>query len=122
MFKLFTVCLILSLGFLEPQVYGRYTIESIDSRTSEGFVTINQYNITLSHDSTVIILPVVDQFEDNSRTFFVLEGCYHNVSFKGLATLYAPDRRKDTYYCILYVEIRTKEAYSFTRYYLYYHV
>lgn len=123
MYRLFVISLIFLLGFLGARGQnGRYMIDRVDKKKGHGFVTINPYNIILLQDSTVITLPIARVLEERGRTYFFLEGCYNNTGFQGAAILFISEyRRRGIYNAILYIELRTRQAYSFTRFALYYY-
>lgn len=126
MLKLLSIlCLIF---ILEPKLEaqsGKYQIDSINGQSAEGSITINPYSITIIEDSTLIaILPVVDVVEDHNKTYYLLEGCANNTSFKGAATFYNREIKFSNgmaYGMSLYVEIRSQRGYSFSRYGLFYY-
>jgi hypothetical protein len=112
------LCLLLPLELLGQ---GRYTIESINGNTSTGHIHINPYFIRITHDSLDITLPITDIVEEGQKTFYLLEGCLNNNSFKGSAMLIDIDRKlRGRYGLVLYIEVRTKNSYSLTRYKLFY--
>ena len=117
------LCLIIALKPLEAQS-GKYQIDTKDGRNKEGFITINPYTITIVEDSTLVaILPVIDVVEDHNKTYYLLEGCAGGTNFKGAATFYNREIKFSNgmaYGMSLYIELRTRQGYSFSRYGLFY--
>lgn len=118
----FLVILLLSISLEVSGQSGKYQIDTINGKGAEGSITLNPYTVTVEQDSFKLVLPVLEILEQNRRTIYILEGCVNNVSFKGSATLmdYETNLIEGKIGLALYIEIRTKQGYSFTRYGLFY--
>lgn len=100
---------------------GRYSIESVDSKRSDGYITVTPFSIRLEQDTFNISLPVREIVKETNRSYYILEGCYKGISFIGSATLIEGRRRKNKHSLTMYLEIRTARGYSFVRYSLFYY-
>ena len=103
---------------------GKYQINTVDTRTAEGTVSINPYYITIDQDSTQTVLPVTDVGKDKQSTYYILGGCKEGRSFVGYAMLTPSSTQKiggcHRHYSALYIEIRARQLYSSTKFSIYY--
>lgn len=104
---------------------GRYFINTVDEqRVDSGYVIINDYYIRIENDTT-ITLPVRDRGEDRDRIYYILQGCENGRDFIGAAILYPSSSRKMAggvrqFYYSLWIELRSRNSYSSTRYSIFY--
>lgn len=121
-FLLILTLLILLEHNLEAQV-GKYQIDTRNGKDAKGAITILPENIIVEQDSVRITFPIVSVAKDGARTYFFLEGCHNNVSYQGAAIFYNYEHKLSNgrIGMALYIEIRTKQGYSFTRFGLFYY-
>ena len=99
---------------------GRYHVNTINTQTDTGYVTITDYFLRIERDS-IQVLPVIHKGEDKDRTYYILEG----EGFRGAGIFYPTSSRNmgggcRRYYFCLFIEIRAKRNYTSTVYSIYY--
>jgi hypothetical protein len=110
--------------FLVLLSYGRYQVDSIDSKDAKGTVLLTPYRIEIKSRDT-LTLPVTRVIKHYHRTYYFIEGVENNVPYRGSAivtnsggTKLINSRLRSVY--SLRLELRSKQSFSVTRLSIYY--